>query len=149
METVQIHFNTNEWACVPDLLHLEVLRTGLFWRDKEENGILFLMHDKGNAWECSQCWPEVMGSYFPVSKALWNNPGLSFLEELRLLAVVTIWESRCGWKVILTGLATLARAELGVYLNTAAAAPRSWSCLCLAFKSWDFFFFFFGPLVMP
>lgn len=52
---------------------LEVLRTGgVFWgkkKEKEKEGP-FLMHDKGNAQECYQCWPEVIGSYFPISKPL-------------------------------------------------------------------------------
>lgn len=30
----------------------------------------FLIRDKGNAQECSQCWSEIMGGYFPISKPL-------------------------------------------------------------------------------
>lgn len=73
-------------------------------KEKKEKWDFFLICDEENAQECSQCWPEVLGSYFPISKPLWNNPGLSFLEEPRLLAVVAIWESRWGWKAMLTAL---------------------------------------------
>lgn len=85
---------------------------------------------------------------FPSVNPVWNNPGLSFLKEPRLLvAVVATWERRCGWKVILTGLAMYAHAEAGCfYLNTAAAACWSWSCLCSAARNPGIFFFFAMPL---
>ena len=144
METEQIHFNTNEWPCVPDLLQKtwkfsELVSLG------EKGGEVrpLLMHDKGNARECSQCWPEVRGSYFPICKPLWNNPGLSFLKELSLLAVVATWEHRCGWKVILTGLAMHACAEAGcLFKHCSCCSPIL--KLFLAIRIPDFFFFFCG-----
>lgn len=114
METEQIHFNTNEWPCVPDLSRKTwSSQNWCLWGERGREMRPFLKYDKGNA-ECSQCWPEVRGSYFSICKPLWNNPGLSFLKEPRLLvAVVATWERRCGWKVILTGLAMYAHAEAG------------------------------------
>ena len=89
METEQIHFNTNEWPCVPDLSQKTWSSQNWCLRGGKGGEVRpLLMHDKGNARECSQCWPEVRGSYFSICKPLWNNPGLSFLKELSLLAVV-------------------------------------------------------------
>lgn len=98
------------------------------------------MCDKGNARECSQCWPEVMGSYFPISKPCetirdcpslrsrgcwqWSPSGRAGVVEKRY------WQALPCTHVL----------RLGVYLNTAAAAPRFWSCLCLAIRILGLFF---------
>lgn len=144
METEQIHFNTNERPCVPDLSWKTwSSQNWCLWGERGREMRPFLMHDKGNAGECSQCWPEVRGSYFPICKPLWNNPGLSFLKKPRLLGqlsppgsagVVEKWY----WQA----LPCMHVQRLGVYLNTAAAACWSWSCLCLAIRILEFFFFF-------
>lgn len=109
-------------------------------RRKEKKMGPFLTHHKGNAQECSQCWPEVMGSYFPISKPCetirdcpslrsrgcwqWSPSGRAGVVEKRY------WQALPCTHV----------QRLGVYLNAAAAAPRSWSCLCLAIRILGFFF---------